>query len=356
MPNAHGTGYYRFALSPTLQQSLSGAFAKLDEREQRVYADSVTAAYGAGALSPSQLLAALPQFASANVRQTVTAGMYSTDWMAERRLDSDVARTQFRADVAAIYRPRLQQLGLAPKAGEADDNALLRNSLAGFFAETLKDKAVRDELGKQGRAVLGLQVDDKPGDGKLHLDAMPQDLRGTALAVAVQEGGVAAFDAAEKQFRASQDAVLRGQLLGALGSATEPALAERARALVFETGLLRRNEIFAAVGGQTDHDSTRPALRQWIDTHFTDLEAKLAPAGAALVGLYSADMCSAGEADALQAKFAERMKTIEGGPLELKQTIEAIHLCAAQVQARKGLPLQVAGKALQPAKDQSGGI
>jgi hypothetical protein len=50
------------------------------------------------------------------------------------------------------------------------------------------------------------------------------------------------------------------------------------------------------------------------------------------------------------------MKTIEGGPLELKQTVEAINLCAAQVQARKGLPLQVAGKAVQPATDQAGGI
>jgi alanyl aminopeptidase len=67
-------------------------------------------------------------------------------------------------------------------------------------------------------------------------------------------------------------------------------------------------------------------------------------------------MCDAGEAEALQSKFAQRMKAIEGGPLELKQTVEAIHLCAAQVQARKGLPLQVAGEAEQPAKDQSGGI
>jgi alanyl aminopeptidase len=74
------------------------------------------------------------------------------------------------------------------------------------------------------------------------------------------------------------------------------------------------------------------------------------------VGLYSADMCSAGEAGALQAKFAERMKTIEGGPLELKQTVETINLCAAQVRARKGLPLQVAGKVVQPAADQAGGI
>jgi alanyl aminopeptidase len=355
MPNAHGTGYYRFALTPALQQSLSGAFARLDEREQRIYADSVTAAYGAGALTPSQLLAALPQFASANVRQTVTAGMYSTDWMAERLIDNDVARKQFRADVAAIYRPRLQQLGLMPKPGEVDDDALLRNSLAGFFAATLKDEAVRADLGKQGRAVLGLPVGDKAGDGKLHLEAMPQDLRGTALAVAVQDGGVAAFDAAEQHFRASQDAVLRSQLLGALGSATAPELAERARALVFEPNLLRRNEIFAAVGGQTDHDATRPALRQWIDTHFGELEARLAPAGAALVNLYSADMCSAADADALQARFAERMKTIEGGPLELKQTVEAIHLCAAQVEARKGMRLEIAGRALPPTNTKPGG-
>ena len=340
MPNAHGTGYYRFALTPALQQSLSGAFAQLDEREQRVYADSVTAAYGAGELSPAQLLAALPQFAAANVRQTVTAGMYSTDWMAEHLIGDDATRAQFHADVAAIYRPRLQQLGLAPKPGEVDDDGLLRDSLASFFAETLKDKTVRDALGKQGRAVLGLDGDGKAGDGRLHLDAMPQDLRGTALSVAVQDGGVAAFDAAEKHLRASQDAVLRGQLLGALGSATDPKLAERVRALVFEKGLLRRNEIFAAVGGQTDADATRPALRQWIDAHFSELETQLAPAGAALVGLYSADMCSASEADALQARFADRMKTVEGGPLELKQTVEAIKLCAAQVDARKGLPLQ----------------
>ena len=50
-------------------------------------ADSVVAAYGAGALTPSQLLAALPQFASANVRQTVTAGMRNTEWMSEHLLD-----------------------------------------------------------------------------------------------------------------------------------------------------------------------------------------------------------------------------------------------------------------------------
>ena len=45
-------------------------------------------------------------------------------------------------------------------------------------------------------------------------------------------------------------------------------------------------------------------------------------------------MCSNEEAAEVEQRFGERMKTIEGGPLELKQTVEAIRLCAAQRQAR----------------------
>ena len=335
MPNAHGAGYYRFSLAPQLQSALSTAFDRLDELEQRVYADSVTAAYGAGRLTPSQLLATLPKFAAAPVRQTVTAGMYNTEWMAEHLLDDDAARDAFHARVAAIYRPRLEQLGLSAKQGESDDDRLLRSTLVGFFAETLEDPAVRARMQQAGRAVLGLD-----GDGALHPDAVGQDLRGVALAVAVKDGGKAAFDAAERHLRASQDAVLRSQLLSAMGATGNPALDARMQELAFEPGLLRRNEIFPAIGGQAGEQATRPALRRWIDAHFDELEGRLSPAGAAVVGLYAAGMCSNEEADALQAKFAGRMETVEGGPRELQQSVEAIRMCAANVAARKGQPLE----------------
>ncbi|WP_133478990.1 M1 family metallopeptidase [Cognatilysobacter segetis] len=334
MPNGYGAGYYRFALSPKLQASLNDAFASLDEREQRMAADSVTAAYGAGTVTPSQLLAALPRFASANVRQTATAGMGATGWMSEHLLSDEKARDAFHSKVAAIYRPRLTSLGLAPKAGESDDDALLRSSLVDFFATELKDPAVRKEMNRVGRQVLGLD-----SDGQLHADAVAKDLRDTALVVALQEGGAAAFDVAEKQFRASQDAILRSELLAAMSATHNPALDERSRALVFEKGLLRRNEIFPAVGGQLDNAAGRTALRAWTDAHFAELEARLAPAGAALVGVYAAGMCSDAEADALVAKFEPRMEKVEGGPRELEQTVEAIRLCAAQQKARAGMPL-----------------
>ncbi len=55
-------------------------------------------------------------------------------------------------------------------------------------------------------------------------------------------------------------------------------------------------------------------------------------------------MCSAAEADAVDTKFAERMKNIEGGPLQLKQTTEGIRLCAAAKAKRVNLPLQFASR------------
>ncbi len=341
MPNAHGAGYYRFALAPKWQQSLSDAFAQLDEREQRVYADSITAAYGAGQLTPSQMLAALPKFAAAKVRQTATAGSGSIDWIAEYLIDNAAEREAFLARAADIYRPRLQQLGMAVKQGESDDDRLLRSSLIRAFVQ-FKDKQVRADLGKQGQAVLGLPIDGQQGEGKLNVDAVPRDLRGIALYVAVQDGGAVAFDTAEQHFRASQDPVLRGQLLGALASAIDIQLAERARALVLEQGLLRRNEIYAVLGTQAGERDNRPALRQWLDTHFDPVAARLAPGGAGLAGLYAAGMCSAQEADVLESKFAARLKDMEGGPMELKQTVEAIQLCAVAKDARLGKPLQFA--------------
>lgn len=339
MPNAHGDGYYRFSLAPKLQQALSDAFAKLDQREQRMFADSAIAAYDAGDLTPSDLVKTLPQFANADVRQTVTTGMGEVRWMDERLFKDDASRAAFRAGIADIYRPRLEKLGTSFQGKEADDTRILRSRLIGFFARTLDDAAVRKQLATQGRAVLGLD-----GDGKLKPDAAPRDIRGLAMTVAVQDGGKAAFDSAEQHLRATQDPELRGDLAAALGSSRDPQLAERARALALEAGLLRRNEIPDILMGQGEKPETRIALRQWLDGNFKTLEGKLAPAGARLLDLYAMGMCSREEAQELQTKFAKRMETIEGGPRALTQAIEGVELCAAQVDARAGKAPTFAGK------------
>jgi alanyl aminopeptidase len=337
MPNGHGAGYFRFTLAARWQEALAAGFAQLDEREQRVYADSITSAYDAGLLSSAQLVSALPRFAAAQTRQTVTAGFGHIDWIKEHLLPQAGPRAAFLAAVADVYRPRLQQLGDAVRAGESDDERLLRTTLLGFFAETLEDSAVREKLSQLGRGVLGLG-----SDGKLRAAAVPEDLRGLALSAAVVLGGKPAFESAEKHLRAVQDAQLRGQLLLAMGSAEGTELAQRARALVLAKGLLRRNEIFRVLGPQASQRELRPQLRDWLDTNFEYLAAKLAPSGAQIVSLYAAGMCSATDASAIETRFTERMENIEGGPLELKQVVESILLCAAAKAQRSGDSLQVA--------------
>jgi cytosol alanyl aminopeptidase len=334
MPNGHGAGYFRFALTPRWQQTLSQAFAKLDEREQRVYADSITSAYDAGVLTSAQLLAALPQLARAQSRQTVTAGTTYIRWMKENLLTAS-NQAEFLSSAAEMYRPRLQQLGFSSKQGESDEDRLLRGALIGVLADTLEDKSVRAEMIKSGRVVLGLDT-----DGKLYPNAVSSDVRAVALSMAVEEGGKQVFDAAEKHFRTSSDPVLRTELLGALGSSNDPALAKRARALVFEQNLLRRNEIFALVGSQADEPALRSAVREWLDEHFAELDAKITPASAGIVNVYATGMCDADDVAELESKFTERMKTIEGGPLALKQASERVRLCAAAKEKRAGQPLR----------------
>ena len=111
-----------------------------------------------------------------------------------------------------------------------------------------------------------------------------------------------------------------------------------------DPGVLRRIEIYAILGGQVSVRETRAAARAWVDANFDALAERVAPGGASLASLYAAGMCSAQEAATLEAKFGARLKDMEGGPMELKLTIEGIQLCEAAREARRGQPLTFATK------------
>src|SRR3546814_12067889 len=100
MPNADAIGYYRFALTPDDQARLDAAFARLNSEEQRAYADSLSAAFNAGAIASKAFLAAPPKLAGSSVRQVVTAPLELIDWIddhlarpEERRVGEESGRT-----------------------------------------------------------------------------------------------------------------------------------------------------------------------------------------------------------------------------------------------------------------------
>ncbi|MCA0392647.1 MAG: M1 family metallopeptidase [Proteobacteria bacterium] len=334
MPNADARGYYRYVLEAPLQAALTGRFASLGEREQQAYADALQAGFKAGTLASSAFLAALPQLAGARSAEATTLPFVNLRWMWEQLLDDEAARDEFRARIAAIYRPRLAQLGLEPRAGDSDEMRALRETLVWVFAFRLRDPAVRAPLAAQGRRVLGLD-----GDGALHVDAVSRDLRANALVIALQDGGIAAFDAAERHLRGSEDPTLRGELLGAMGLVEDPALAARFRALMLDEGAVRANEL-PWVGGQSGIPSLRPALRTWLRANFDALRARVGPFMVqGVIAVEAIGRCDVAGASELQAHYGPIVQDFEGAPLALAQATEDIRLCAALKQAHAGQPL-----------------
>ena len=336
MPNADATGYYRFALAPGDQARLDAAFDRLGSEEQRIYADSLGAAFDAGAIDAKAYLSALPKLAGSPVRQVVTAPIGTLEWIDEHLVRSEAERDALRERVRTVYAARLVALGETPRASDSDDDRLLRATLLDVVADFGRDPSLRARLAAGGRAVLGLDA-----DGVLKPDAVTPDQRGLALRMAAVQGDATVFEAMAKAFRGSSESVLRGQLLGALGRFTDPQLAARARAISLEEGT-RSNEIVLVMGTQLGERELREGARQWLRSEYEALMKK-GPRGlgGGFVRFDAASRCSATEADEIHAWHEPRLRDVEGGPRRTAQAVEGIRLCAAlqAAQQPKGLGL-----------------
>lgn len=336
MPNADAIGYYRFALAPADQARLDAGFAKLGSEEQRIYADSLGAAFDAGAIDATAYLAALPKLVGSPVRQVVTAPISTLEWIEEHLTRSDAERHALRERVRTVYAARLATLGEQPRDNESDDDRLLRATLLDLVADFGRDAALRTRLAAGGRAVLGLDA-----GGVVNPNAVTPDQRGLALRMAAVQGDAKVYAAMAKAFRGSGDSVLRGQLLGALGRFTDPRLAADAREISLEDGT-RSNEVSLVMAYQLDQRELREGARQWLRDKY-DALMKKGPRGlgGGFVRLDAGNRCSVAEADEILAWHEPRLREVEGGPRRVAQSVEGIRLCAAlrDAQLGKGLGL-----------------
>lgn len=328
-PNADGAGYYRFALAPEDQPALAAAFATLAPPEQRVYADSLVAAYDSGLLSNEAFLAAVPALASADDRTVALAPKATLHWMREQLIDDMQQRDALDRFTVATYQPRLDMLGIDAGTGDDDETRLLRQDLIGLLAQIPSSKTLRDTLAARGRAVLGL-ADDK--DGALQPDAIASDQRALALALAAELGGEREFAAFERHLAITEDAMLRRQMLLALGAFRQPALAQRARALTLGDSV-RAGEIAYVPLAQMKIPELRDTTRTWLRENFEALFAKTPQVWKAHLPTFeTTGLCSATDAADLQQHYENRMRAVEGGPRALAQAAEEILLCAAKLQ------------------------
>ncbi len=324
MPNANASGYYRFSLGKPELAGLTAEVGKLSDAEQLAYADAVNASFRRGDLDAGDVLAAFKPLTASKVREVATAPLGQLDWIYRHEARTDAQRAKLAAWVKAAYLPRLEQLGYQRKAGESEDDSLLRSTLADALAFDFRIPEVRAALLRQGEAAL-----QRKADGRLNLTAADPDLLGAALGVAVQEQGKPAVDALIAELPKTSDAALRNSILGGLSSVEDQGLATQVRDFALDKQV-KVGEMGSLLMGGRDSAAGRDAMWQWFTAHYRQVLGRTGSfAGGYLPRLAAGGGCSTAEVERLQAFFKPRMNDAAGLERGLAQTSESVQLCTA---------------------------
>ncbi len=318
MPNAGGTGYYRFELPAKDWDALIAATPSLSGSEALAVEDSLNASFYAGRVTADQLiagsraLAANPDsYASGDATGLLQA-------MADRGVIAESAKPKFRAFVDGLYAPQLKALGLDPRAGahagDDPEQQQRRVQLVELLAGTARDGALRAQLSKAVDAYLG-------GDQS----ALDPALFGAAFDAWLGERKLDGAKTLMDKALASEDPLFRPAALGAIGSSGN---AETAKWLLDELQdkRLRQSEKLNFVRYVVYTPETRDWGYSWMKAHLDELLNGGAGIffGARLPQILGnfCSVASAAEFDGLRTKFAGK-----SGALELERTIERVRSC-----------------------------
>lgn len=326
MPNAGGTGYYRFELPAREWDALIARAETLDGAEAMALSDSLLASFAAGRASPAQLIAAADRLAKNPDRYARNVALDGlTMFLANGWLD-DTATAAVRGYIASRNAGRLATMGFDPRAGrytsEDPDAQSARRSLVALLAGPARDAAVNKTLATAARAYLD-------GD-KGALDAA---FMSTAFAALVREGGADAARQLGEAALASQDPVFRPTALAAMGSGGDAALADWLLNR-WKDERLRPIERFSVIASVIGTPETRQFGYDWLKANYEDLAKGGGLLMAQRVPGLLGGFCSAEMAERIQADFGP-MVGESRGKLSLARTIERTRNCGLLKEARK---------------------
>jgi len=141
LPNAGGSGYYRWNLETDAWRALADSFAKLSPVETLSVVDSALAAFEAGRLPEAVLLDVVRASARSRKRRVVTAPLARLATYREQFLSGESDAAFLRLAVA-LYRPVIERTA----ASHDDDERLLHAQLTSFMALSAGDPLARIDL------------------------------------------------------------------------------------------------------------------------------------------------------------------------------------------------------------------
>lgn len=332
MPNADAAGYYRFTMpAEDVDALMTRGFSRLGDRERVSVAGNLNAAFSAATLDTAAVFGTFERVAGDDAMGVATQPMGMVHFARERLLSEEQIPALERF-ANGLYASRARRLRWSPRRGEAGEQGLFRAEVLGFLARTARDARTRREAASRGTRYVG-------ADG-LDTDAADSNLVPLVLQMAVQEGDEAFFDRLLESALASDDALFRGQALGALASTRDDALGARVLALGLDERL-RVNEVTIPLTTQLRVPERRAAAWAWMQENFDTLFARVATTRAGYAPWYLTSFCSEERAAEVAGFFEGRIEELPGGPRNLRGALEAIRLCAARAEAQRASAVEM---------------
>ena len=329
VPNAGGAGYYRFSMDEAGWDRLIAAAPTLPEREAMVVADSLWAEFAAGRTDFTRVVKAAEALARHGSRRPALEMVGKLAGLADTTL-SDAELPAYRALMQRLYATRPEMQGFDPAQPVSDPRIQgWRESLVPVLALQARDPALRARLKDAATRYMAGET-----------AALAPVYRRTALAVAVQEGGVATADRLYAALKASQDPLFRAQAASALGAVEGAEAVSHVQKLAMGEGLISR-ERTTILASLTFNRSSRDATTQYVANNFkTVVESFPGFARSGVIGFFDG-YCSREAIDRVENLIRPNLAILGGGELELSQTKERIGQCAA-LKAAKGAEISAA--------------
>ena len=316
LPNASGSGYYRWTLADSQWQALVHNFAEFEPSEALSIIDSAFAAYEAGSLSASILLQVIQQSAKSEQRQVLMAPLAFLQKY-HRNYFSAAAEPAFLRFAQALYQPVLDRT-----ADSADgDQQLLHSELIGFMALAAKDPAARRQLLEGANAFTGFEVERDT-------QAMDSDVYTTALIVAIQDNRGPFLSHLVTLRTELDDPLFERASASAIGRSTNPDHLGQIHDLILSEEMGGR-EAASLIRNALAEPTLREQHWQWFVENFVAVVDKLPEQSRRFTPFFSITFCDGDKLEEVQQLFKQHGELVPGYQRGLAQTEEQIQLCMA---------------------------
>jgi aminopeptidase N len=327
VPNAGGTGYYRFELPKREWDALIAAASTLPGGEAQAVADSLGASLRAGRSGTAQMAALARELVRNPDSYAADAATSQLGALATQGLFDERATASWRNFLETLYRPLLEQYGFDPRAGahtsDDPDRQQRRAQIVGWLAGPAKDAELNKKLAGAAQAYLA-------GDTK----ALDPAWFNLAFDAHVGAGGVPAAKALFDRALASEDPVFRPIAMGAVAESGNLDVARWLLEEVKDDRLRSSETLRVLLPGILDSAKTRDYGYSWLIANFD----KTIGAGG---GIFATSrlpqmlngFCSVEKADQIARDLRPRLAKTPGR-LELERTIERVRNCGLLKDAK----------------------